>query len=569
MSVSVANIEVLTADVLVLGGGIAGCMAAIRARELGADVVLVDKANVGRSGHSHMMSGTMYYFDPEKDRERYKDWYQECVETSEWLADQKRLENMIVETGERLREMDGWGVRFLKQDSEYVRTPGVGHYYARNIIMTQGGFQMMSVLRGEVLRRGVRTIERVMATDLLTSDGELPTKGRVVGAVGFHVRKGKVYVFKAKAVVVATGSVDSVYGYAIQRNLSGDGMAMAFRAGGEMRSLDLTFWSPSAKGFNMSAGQNVLVGEGVHIVNAEGERFLKRWDTRRMENASRMVIAQAQANEESEGRGPVYWDATHLGEGSHVRIEGAIPIIIRNLAVRDLSWRKHKIAYSLFTYTGGPGGIKVLDRKGSTTVPGLYCGGAVSDHAEDGAANIINHGTEAAIGGYRAGEGAAEFTTTTIEPIVRENQVKRQNEQIFAPMKRETGLSDRDVRAHFRSIYETGLIGPIKSEKGLSEAIEMAEGIRVEEIPKVRANDYHELARSIGLANTLVFLELYPRCSLLRKESRGAHIRGDYPERDDANWLKWVIAKKGESGIEVWAEPIPFDEYPLKPEAVK
>lgn len=564
-----ANTEVVSTDVLVLGGGIAGSLAAIKASEYGASVVLVDKANAGRSGHSHMMSGTMYYFDPEKDGDRYDDWYRECVESSDWLADQKRLENMIIETGERLREMDRWGVKFLKHNGEYVRTPGVGHYYARNIIMTKGAFQMMSVLRGEVLRHGVRMIERVMVTDFLTSDGELPTSGRVVGAVGFHIRTGKFYIFKAKAIVVATGSADSIYGYAVQRNLSGDGIATAFRAGCELRNIDLTFWSPSVKDFNMSAGQNVLVGEGIHMVNAKGERFLEKWDPRRMENTSRMVIAKAQALEELEGRGPVYWDATHLDEASHNRIEGAIPIIVKNLAVRGLSWRKDKIIYSLFPYTGGPGGIRVSDREGSTTIAGLYCGGAASDHAEDGATNVINHGTQAAIGGHRAGEGAGKYVATAEEPKANESQVKCLKEQIFAPMQRDGGLGDQEVRAHCRSIYERGLIGPIKNETGLKKAVEVAGEIRSEEIPRLKAKDYHELARGIGLSNTLVFLELYPRCSLLRTESRGGHMREDYPEKDDANWLKWVIAKKGEAGIELWVEPVPFAEYPLKPESAE
>ena len=95
------------------------------------------------------------------------------------------------------------------------------------------------------------------------------------------------------------------------------------------------------------------------------------------------------------------------------------------------------------------------------------------------------------------------------------------------------------------------------------------DGIREEEIPKLVARDYHELAQGIGLGNALNFLELYPRCSLLRTESRGSHWREDYPERDDANWLKWVIAKREDDGIRVWAEPIPYDEYPLKPKLTK
>ncbi len=135
----------------------------------------------------------------------------------------------------------------------------------------------MSILRGEVLRRGIRVVERVMVTELLTSDGQLPTKDRVTGAIGFNIRNGSFYVFKAKATVIATGSTNSMYGYACQRNLSGDGKAMAFNAGCEFRNVELAYWQLSAVGQTTSAGLNVLVGEGTIIVNALGDRFMRKW----------------------------------------------------------------------------------------------------------------------------------------------------------------------------------------------------------------------------------------------------------------------------------------------------
>ena len=121
------------------------------------------------------------------------------------------------------------------------------------------------------------------------------------------------------------------------------------------------------------------------------------------------------------------------------------------------------------------------------------------------------------------------------------------------------------VREHCADII-TNSLGPIRNEKGLRQAIETAHEIREREIPQLAAKDYHGLARCIGAANSLLFLELLPRCALLRTESRGAHYREEYPERDDANWLKWVIAKKESDDINVWAETIPMDEYPVRPE---
>lgn len=554
--------EVVSTEVMVLGGGIAGCFAAIRARESGLDVVMVDKANLGRSGVSHQMSGILTYFDPEKDD--HDRWYKECVETGQLLADQDRLEGMISETTHRIRDLDSWGVKFQKERDEFIRKPGVGQHYARNIIMTNGGFELMSVLRGEVLRRGTRLLERVMCTDLLTSDGELPTAGRIVGAVGFNTRTGKFFIFRSKATIIATGPTRSVFPRLRIPSLSGDGKAMAFRVGCEMRNIELSSYGLSPRDFNCSPGINILFGEGAILVNAQGERFMSKWDRLRMERAPRVVIGRAIITEILEGRGPVFLDATELDESAHQRIKGAMPIVIRSFAAGGLDLRKDKIPYVSTISDISAGGIRA-NRSGATTVPALYAAGAASDHAEHGVANVISNGIAAAIGGYRAGETAANYALQTEYSTINELQVASLKEHIFAPMKRESGLSPKEVLDHCTSIIENGLLGPIRNDGRLKLAIEATQQIREMEIPKLIAKDYHELAISIGLGNGLLFLELLPRCALVRTESRGPHFREDYPERDDVNWLKWVIIKKGDSSTRVWTEPVPIEQYPPKP----
>ena len=564
MSVSnEVNTEVISCDVLVLGGGIAGCLAAIRARECGKDVVLVDKGNLGRSGHSHQMSGSCTYYDPAKNN--YDEFYRDCVEGSQWLSDQERLDGMIEECGMRMRELDGWGVNFVKEDGKFVFFAGVGHVSPRNIIMANGGFQLMSVLRGEVLRREVKVVERVMVTDLLTADGELPTGARVVGAVGFNIRNGKFYVFKARATVIATGGVASVVRTMAVPSLSGDGSAMAFRAGCEFRNMDLSFFSYYPTGFNCAPGANILFGEGAYLLTEKGGRFMTRWDPVRMERATRALSTRAIAVEELEGRGPVYLDASHLDEAAHRRIEMAIPIIIKSFELAGFSLKKDKIPYTSSISGYGPGGIRA-DSMGGTTIPALFVGGAASDHGEDGVSNVIEHGTESAIGGYRAGEAAAGYAAEIEEPALKESQVELLKKRLFAPLKRGSGQDHESVERNCLSILDKGLLGPIRNEEKLKEAITAAQVIREEEIPRLTASDYHNLSRSLGVENALFFMELVPRCALLRKESRGSHYREDYPDKDDANWLKWVTCKNTGSEIEVRAEPIPFKNYRYKPD---
>jgi succinate dehydrogenase/fumarate reductase flavoprotein subunit len=555
--------EVINTDVLVLGGGIAGCFAAIKAKESGVEVVVVDKANIGRSGDSHQMSGVLTYFIPKKDD--HEKWYRECVEASQWLSDQKRLEGMIEESTDRITDLYRWGVKFQKEGDEFIRKPGVGHYYARNALMTHGGFQLMSVLRGEVLRRGVRSIERVMVTDLLTSDGEVPTGGRITGAVGFNIKNGKVYWFKSKATIIATGSTRLILPRMNMPSLSGDGVAMAVRAGCEMRNMDISFYNHGPRDFNTAPGANPLFMEGAILVNARGERFMERWDPIRMERAPRVIVTNAMAVETREGRGPVYLDATHLDRAAHSRLEMAIPILIRSFATGGLSLRKDRIPYVVYLESLGPGGIRV-DRENATTIPGLYAAGAASDHGEDGVTNIISHGMESAIGGHRAGEAAAKYSLETGEPVIHEQKVKAMIEEIFMPLVRKPRLMYQEVLEHSVSLFEKGLLGPVRNERGLRKAIDTVKEIKEQEVPRLQARDFHDLTKIIGLQNALFFPELLAKCALLRTESRGSHYREDYPEANDRNWLKWVIAKRGEDGIKIWAEPIPFNEYPLRPE---
>ncbi|MDP2917701.1 MAG: FAD-binding protein [Dehalococcoidia bacterium] len=556
--------ESISTEVLVLGGGIAGCFAAIKAREAGLDVTLVDKGYVGRGGESHQMSGVLTCFDPEQDN--YDAWFRECVEASQWVADQHRLDGMIYETRERIRDLENWGATFQKENGKFIRRAGVGHYYARNVVMTRGGFQLMSAVRGEVIRQGVHLIQRVMVTDLLTSDGELPTGGKVVGAIGFDLVRGKFYVFKAKTVIITTGSTRAIAPRLTMPNLSGDGKGMAFRAGCEMRNVELALASLNAVGFNCASGENILVGEGAFFVNARGERFMQKWDPQRVDRAPRAVLTLAMAIEEKEGRGPIYLDATQLSESAYYRIEKAIPIVVGSFDAGGVSLRENRIPYTPAIHDHGPGGIRV-DKHDATTLSGLFAAGAASDHAESGASNVIGHGMLSAIGGYRAGVAASRYASGSNEPQLNRAQVERLKKLALAPMERKSLFSHGEVRWELKErLWGDGLLGPLRTESKLKKAIGIIEEAKAEKLPGISARDYHELARVLGLANELLYVELLARCALLRTESRGSHYREDYPQRDDVNWLKWVIAKTDGKKIAVWAERIPFDEYPLKPQ---
>ncbi len=545
--------EIVNTDVLVIGGGVAGCFAAIEAAKAGLTVTIVEKANVGRSGTSHQMSGVLTYFDP--DHDDAGKWYQECTGAGEGLCDPHRLRGMVEETTDRIRDLEAWGVGFLKEKGEFVRKPGVGHQYARNVILTNGSYQLMSVLRGEVLRRGIRLVERVMVVDLLTSDGRSPTAGAVTGAVGFGVRSGKRYAFSSPATIIAAGCTRSVdISPATMSSLSGDGRGMAFRAGCEMRNIEFTHFSPGPAHFMCAPGINILFGEGAVMVNARGERFMQKWDAVRVERAPRAVLSKAMAVEEREGRGPIYLDARGLDEGAHRRIELALPIVINSFHKGGLDLRKDAIEYSLRLTDLGPGGVRA-DAGGATGIAGMYVAGASSDHGEDGVSNVIGHGMESCIGGARAGRAAAVFAADHGKTPPDPSQVSRITEEMFRPMTRQKGISHQEIRHRVKDLGREDLLGPVRNAAGINQAIAGVEELR-SRLPHLAAGDYHELTRVLGLDNELLFLETLARCALYRTESRGSHCREDYPERDDAKWLRWVIARKDDGNIKIWDEPV-------------
>jgi len=554
--------ERIQSDILVIGGGIAGCFAAIRAAESGMKVTLLDKGHLGRSGTSYQMSGVLTCFDPERDDQDA--WYRECVETGDWINDQDCLAGMIHETAERVRELEGWGVEFQKERGRFIRRPGVGHVHARNILMTKGGFQLQSALRGEVLRRGVQVCERMMATDLLVSseDGR-----RIVGALGFNIRTGRFLICESGAVVLATGAARAIWTGMRLPMLSGDGNAMAFRAGCDMRNREFAGYYEVPVDFDgIGPGSNILFGEGAVLLNERGERFMEKWDPIRLERANRVSRFMAIAAEVEGGRGPVYLDATGLDEGVFQRIEKVLPIPMMCLKAAGLDLRSDRIRWSYTLADHSPGGIRA-NRHGETSLPGLFVAGDASDHGTSGTCNIITHGMVSAIEGDRAGRIVPHVVAEARREQVDRGMTETLMAAVLEPMKRTAGLDPETVRRHCMDIWP--LLGPRKNEARLKAAITAAREIRDNQIPLLRAADYHGLSHCIGLANALHLIELYARCALERTESRGAHFREEYPQRDDHGWLRWLIVrKKGERMDEMTmrTESIPFERYPLSPQ---
>ena len=187
-------------DVLVIGGGIAGAFAAYKARPSAARVLLVDRSYFGRSGCSALASGVYPSYMP---GDKIEDWINGLGAGP--LVNQALLVKSLAVMYDHLMTMDRWGVKWLKEGKQIVRMGAPGRTFKNGVWMTEGGPQMMMAVRAGVLESGVDVLNRIAVTQLLTSDGKLPTEGRVIGAIGFHVRTGEIYAIHAKATIMCTG----------------------------------------------------------------------------------------------------------------------------------------------------------------------------------------------------------------------------------------------------------------------------------------------------------------------------------------------------------------------------
>ncbi len=210
----------------------------------------------------------------------------------------------------------------------------------------------------------------------------------------------------------------------------------------------------------------------------------------------------------------------------------------------------------------GAGGIRI-NKERASTVAGLYAAGSTGDHGEDGATNVIGHGMESAVAGRIAGRSAAQYALQAEEPAIKESQAEMLAEEMFQPLNRDKGIEPRTVYADIGRIWES--VSVVRNEKVLRRAVTEIKDLKAEKIAKLRAPDSHRLTAALGASNKVSFLELFCNCALKRTESRGEHFRVDYPERDDKNWLKWIICEQVADGEKIWTEPVPFARYPLKP----
>ncbi len=552
------NIDaVFETDILIIGGGPSGLWAANRARELGAEVLLVDKGPKNWGGLAAMSGGD---FDAVLPEENVDDFVQDMVYYYDGLCEQDLMEMIFKYSYERLLDYERFGCEF-RRDAEGklwgIPQRGLPHvklYPAR--VKGRGGEDMARGLIKEADRLGLKRLHRTLVTDLIQNDG------KVVGAAGFNTLNGEFYVFKSRAVILATGEGGWKASYSANTACA-EGMLMAFRSGVEMKNCEfIRVWNWPVQ-FAWES-QTTLLPLGARFVNAVGEPFMDKYCPSIGSKVDQHYNVIGMAMEAREGRGPIYFDVSQLNL--------ADPRVLKPQAGwQGLNYRKLKdLGIDFFKdrteWMPGPyqtcGGL-VADLDGRTRIPGLFLTGCARG-IEPGLCIGGLHLCITAVTGHIAGEIAAAYAREQGLSPIKEAEVRELKNNLFAPL----GKPGTGFKQALREIQETIFpyeVSIIKSEKSLKDALDRMESIKNEILPRAGAEDSHYLMKLIEIRGIAFMSEMYLRASLMRKETRAGHYREDYPGRDNENWLKWIVISQTDDKLNLRAEPVPFEKYKFRP----
>ncbi len=541
---------------LVIGGGIAGTYAAIKARESGASVIQVDKGAVGKSGCSAFAAGVMFVYIPGEDN--LDDWLMSEVRHRGYLVNQHKLQTHLELEYPMLQEMESFGVRFLRTpDGKLHRDKGRGKFP----LVKFPGLQLMEMIAKAAGAKGVRQVNKIMVTDLLT-DGR-----RVGGAIGFDIRTGQIHVFQAKATVLATGCTQYKGLSPGHRDCTGDGFAMAYRAGAVLSGADANDIAYNAfpARYDIGPGMNMFVGQGGRLVNALGERFMPRYHPVLAERSPLNTLAQSFALEIMQGHGPIFMDMTHFSQAQVQQMRVVLPLVMEmyekagivaeDRFVKPIEW--------MITAPYGRAGLRTGPDQESS-IEGLYaCGEAAA--MQDFASGLPSCAASGMVAGKAA---AAHARETPAPPPPGPAWLNALAEFALSPLRRKAGPEpDQVILSVIETVAPYGAL-VIRHEKRLKAALSRIEDLEKHSLPYMPAYDPHYL-KMVHEAQNLVFTA---RCqlasALLRQESRMA-AREDFPFTDNDNWLQWINIRQTEGRMELTREPVPVQNYRLIPDPGK
>lgn len=534
------NIVSITTDVVIVGGGVAGCLAALSAREEGAEVLVCDKG--GRLAWSGSVGGGVDQFlavletDEEWDQPAYV--MESVRQLTDGLVDLSVVERMVYELPRVFRKIESIGVRFRdKESGKYTRHRAFGLPGAYHVDFDGKKFKQ-TIARG-VRRSGANDLPRCEIVSLCFDNDQF------VGAVGLNIRNGDIYLIQAKACVLATGDINRISHNVAHMPFAtwhcpyntGDAQAMALSAGAVLANMEFIEATLSPLGFS-SQGTNALTGLGAHYLNKDGERFMYKYD-KSGERARRSVLVDAVINETLEGRAPIYLDVRHLPADELANIERTLEIdrhtVPSFLRQKGVSLRDEPIEIAVSEFSIRRSGVYF---RGSGIVIDELCATGVDNVFAAGDCCTVSAGIAGASSlGYIAGSKAAKQARSQTRVRQLPKNVIEEAKQLAAiPKKSISDISYNMFEDEIRNIV-TKYVGFRRASEGLIRARRELHDLKTKEL-RLKADSPHELGRVVEARHVREMAEVMAIAAFERRESRSgsAHYRIDYPEsKEDFN----------------------------------
>ncbi len=537
-------------DVLVVGGGLAGIRAAIAAVEANprVKVGMVSKVYPMRSHTVSAEGGAAAALGP---GDSYETHAFDTIKGSDYLADQDVVEAFVREAPVEIIQMEHWGCPWSRNpDGTIAVRPFGGMTTWRTCYAAdKSGFHMLhTVFQTSLKYPQITRHDEAFVTKLLVEDS------RCVGVVALDIRTGRFDAITAKSVILATGGLGRVYAFTTNGNIcTGDGMALAYRAGAGLKDMEMVQFHPTGLPFTGILITEAVRGEGGYLLNNQGERFLKRYVPNKMELGPRDIISRAMVTEFEAGRGfegphgkYMHLDVRHLGEEVIDRKLPFMRELGREFVGIDIVKDPIPVRPVMHYMMGGVG----ADISGATPILGLYAAGECANVGLNGGNRLgSNSLSECLVFGAAAGRAAAHYAASakpvTANPV--DAMLWDEAHRVEAAYLEKKGGDERIgvIREEMQKEMDAGA-GVFRTREGLSRLARNLGGLR-ERFEKVKIEDSSrtfnteitaalELDFMLEVASTITF------SALAREESRGAHARIDFPERDDKKFLKHAIA---------------------------
>ena len=545
------NYEVREHDVLIIGAGGAGLRAAIEALAQGASVGVVCKSLLGKA-HTVMAEGgiaaAMANVDP---ADNWKVHFRDTMRGGKLLNNWRMAQLHALEAPDRVRELEQWGALFDRTETGAILQRAFGGHTFKRLchVGDRTGLELIRTLQDRGVQQGVDCYMECTVTRLLVENG------RFAGAFAYWRENGRFIVFKAKAVVIATGGIGKAWTVTSNSwEYTGDGMALAYEAGAELMDMEFVqfhptgmVWPPGVQGILVT---EAVRGEGGILRNKLGERFMEKYDPKRMELSTRDVVARSIYTEVREGRGTehggAYLDISHKPAEYVKKKLPSMYHQFKELADVDITKEPMEVGPTCHYMMGG---IRVEAETGQSSMPGIFAAGEAAAGLHGANRLGGNSLSDLLVFGRRAGMAAAAHAKQTPYASLDNAQMQAAERELLAPFSNK-GESPYAVHRDLQTVMQS-LVGIYRNAEDLERALHELQMLKARaaaasvEGSRMFNPGWHLCGE---LKSMLIIAEAVTKSAMARTESRGAHSRIDYPDLDKSWGQKHniIVEERGE-----------------------